>query len=70
MIECKLKQKHEAFLQMELLYKPLLEYLYQMPVSCVQAVKYLIDENLPIVSLDQIKAGDLQQRQIYHAFDL
>lgn len=37
LVECKLTQKELAEQQMELLYKPILEHIYHLPVACLQA---------------------------------
>lgn len=41
LIECKLSQTQKAFLQMAQLYVPLLEFVYQLPVSTLLACKNL-----------------------------
>jgi len=58
LFEAKLTQSPLAWPQMEALYAPLLRWIYQLPVSCVQVCKNLRqDEDSIVQSFDKIFNG-------------
>lgn len=49
LLECKLTQRDRAFVQINHLYRPVLSYLYQRPVTGVMVCKNLIQETRQLV---------------------
>ena len=56
LFECKLTQTSDAWRQLEHLYKPLLEFYYELPVVCVQLCRNLLEDDGTIIS----RAGDIE----------
>lgn len=58
LFECKLSQKASAWDQMRFLYVPLLEHLFQLPITCVQVCKNLrCDDGTIVLDFQEISDG-------------
>jgi len=66
-IECKLKATKKAWVQLNYLYRPILEQLYpQVDIRLVQVVKNL-NKNLKLQMLDKVEDMFSQEKQFEYA---